>query len=100
MRKALDTDVAEKKKLADFKKHMDLGKAAMAAERFPDAVKEFIAAVQLMPDDLEAQQGQKQAEAKLLALADKDKRQKAFDDLLDRRGGPRTPGVSRTRSPR
>ena len=61
----------------------------MTAERFADAVKEYIAALQEMPDDLEAQNGQKQAEAKLLALTDKEKRQKAFDDLVDLRApGP------------
>ena len=38
---ALDADTAEKKKLTAFRTHMDAGKAAMRAERFPDAVKEF-----------------------------------------------------------
>jgi tetratricopeptide (TPR) repeat protein len=81
--KALDSATDEKAKLAEFKQHMEAGKAALTAERFADAVKEYTAALGLMPDDLEAKQGQKQAENKLLALADKDKRQKAFDDLLD-----------------
>jgi tetratricopeptide (TPR) repeat protein len=82
--KGLDNDTAEKKKLADFKKYVETGKAALAGERFPDAIKEFIAALQLMPDDPEVQQLQKQAQAKLAAVADKDKRQKAFDDFLGR----------------
>jgi tetratricopeptide (TPR) repeat protein len=82
--KALDSDTTEKKKLAEFKQHMDAGKAALTAERFADAVKEYAAALEIMPEDLEAKQGQKQAENKLLALADKEKRQKAFDDLIDR----------------
>jgi tetratricopeptide (TPR) repeat protein len=82
--KALDADKDEKQKLADYRKHMDLGKAAMAQARYADAVKEYAAAQQAMPDDLEAQQGQKLAEAKILALDDKDKRQKAFENLLER----------------
>jgi tetratricopeptide (TPR) repeat protein len=81
---ALEEDQAQKKALAEFRKHIDAGKAAMKAERFDDAVKEYMAAVRLMPDDLEAQQGQKQAENKIAALADKQKRQDAFDALLKR----------------
>jgi tetratricopeptide (TPR) repeat protein len=81
---ALDSDTAEKKKLADFRAHMDSGRAALKAERYTDAVKEYLAALRLMPDDLEAQQGQKQAEARLAAQADKDKRQNAFAALADR----------------
>jgi tetratricopeptide (TPR) repeat protein len=81
---ALDADTAEKKKLADFRAHMDAGKLATKTERFADAVKEYLAALRLMPDDLEAQQGQKQAEAKIAALADKEKRQNAFVALAAR----------------
>jgi tetratricopeptide (TPR) repeat protein len=81
---ALDADRNEKKKLVDFRTHMDAGKAALKAERYPDAVKEYMAALRLMPDDLEAQNGQKQAEAKIAALADKEKRQNAFAALMDR----------------
>src|SRR5262249_20641860 len=50
---ALEADQAEKGKLAEFRKLMDAGKAALAAERFPDAVREYTAALVLMPDDLE-----------------------------------------------
>ena len=81
---ALDADQTQKKNLADFRKLMDAAKAALLAERFPDAVRDFQAAVRLMPDDLEAQQGVKQAEAKLAGIADKEKRQQAFDIFLDR----------------
>jgi tetratricopeptide (TPR) repeat protein len=83
-RTALDADVAEKKKLADYRLHMLAGKKALQDERYADAVREFLAALALMPDDLEAQQGQKQAEARIAALADKDKRQAAFADLAER----------------
>ena len=81
---ALDADQTQKATLADFRKFMDTGKAALIAERFTDAVRDYQAAVLLMPDDLEAQQGVKQAEAKLAGVADKVKRQQAFDAFLDR----------------
>jgi epidermal growth factor receptor substrate 15 len=64
--------------------HMDAGKTALLAERYPDAVKEYIAALQIMPDDLEAQQGHKQALNKIANLGDQDKRRKALEDLIDR----------------
>jgi tetratricopeptide (TPR) repeat protein len=82
--KGLDEENAEKKKLADFKKLMEAGKASLAAERYADALKEFTSALQLMPDDLEAIQGRNQAKDKLGALGDKEKQQKAVNDLLDR----------------
>jgi tetratricopeptide (TPR) repeat protein len=82
--KLLDANTTDQKKLADFKKHMDAGKAALLAEQYPEAVKEFIAALQIMPEDLEAQQGHKQALNKIAGMADKDKRQKALEDLIDR----------------
>ena len=81
---ALDADETQKKTLADFRKLMDAAKAGLIAERFTDAVRDYQAAVRLMPDDLEAQQGVKQAEAKLAGVADKVKRQMAFDAFVDR----------------
>jgi tetratricopeptide (TPR) repeat protein len=82
--KLLDANTADQKKLANFKKHMEAGKTALLAERYPEAAKEFIAALQIMPEDLEAQQGHKQALNKIAGLADRDKRQKALDELIDR----------------
>jgi tetratricopeptide (TPR) repeat protein len=81
---ALDADQTQKTSLADYRKLMDAAKASLIAERYTDAVRDFQAALRLMPDDLEAQQGVKQAEAKLAGLADQRKRQAAFDALLDR----------------
>jgi tetratricopeptide (TPR) repeat protein len=82
--KLLDANTTEQKKLADYKMHMDAGKTALLAERYPDAIKEYIAALQIMPDDLEAQQGHKQALNKIANLGDQDKRRKALEDLIDR----------------
>jgi tetratricopeptide (TPR) repeat protein len=83
-RNALDADKDAKRTLTEFRKHMDAGKAALDGERFGDAVREFMAALRLVPEDLEAQQGRKQAEAKLAAVADVQKRRDAFADLLGR----------------
>ena len=68
---ALDSDQTQKKNLADFRKLMDAAKASFIAERYTDAVRDYQAAVRLMPDDLEAQQGVKQAEAKLVGVGGK-----------------------------
>ncbi len=83
-RTALEADKTEQKKLADFRARMNAAKAAMLAEKFPEAVQEYLAALRLMPDDLEAQNGQKLALAKIAAAADREKRQKAFDGMADR----------------
>lgn len=83
-RAARDADQADKKAAADFRAHVDAGQVAMRAERYADALREYLAAVRLMPDDLEAQAGQKQAESKLAVAADQKKKQAAFDDLLTR----------------
>ena len=90
---ALDSDLTQKKDLADFRKLMDAAKASFLAERYTDAVRDYQAAVRLMPDDLEAQQGVKQSEAKLAGVADKDKRQVAFDAFVDR--GRKSHGAKR-----
>jgi tetratricopeptide (TPR) repeat protein len=81
---ALDADKDAQKTLAEFRKHMDAGKAALRAERFADAVRDYMAALRLMPEDLEAQQGRKHAEAKLAALTDVEKKRAAFAELLER----------------
>jgi tetratricopeptide (TPR) repeat protein len=82
--KLLDTSTTDQQRLTDFKKNMEAGKAALRAELYPEAAKAFIAALQIMPDDLEAQQGHKQALNKIAGLADKDKRQKALDEVIAR----------------
>lgn len=75
---------AEAAHRAEFARHMQAGRTALEAGRFADAAREFALAQQVMPEDLEAQHGQKQAETKLAALEDKAKRRAAFEDLLER----------------
>jgi tetratricopeptide (TPR) repeat protein len=83
-RDASDADAAEKKKLADYRKHLDAGKAALEAERFTEAIREFLAAQAVLPGDEEAVNGQREAEKRIAALKDREKREAAFTALLDR----------------
>jgi tetratricopeptide (TPR) repeat protein len=80
----LDADKAEKKKQADYQAALEAGKTHLAAGRFAEAIREFMAAQRVVPNDPEAVRGQKAAEAKLAALADRDKREAAFNAGLDR----------------
>jgi tetratricopeptide (TPR) repeat protein len=63
--KLLFEDTAKKKVQADMKQHLEAGKAAMMRKDFLEAFKEYTLALGLMPEDLEAQQGQKEAKRKL-----------------------------------
>jgi tetratricopeptide (TPR) repeat protein len=81
---AADADAAEKKTRADYQAHLDAGRVALAAGRYADAVREFLAAQRVVPNDPDAVDGQRKAEAQLAALADRDKREAAFKVLFDR----------------
>jgi tetratricopeptide (TPR) repeat protein len=83
-RAALAADDNDKARLAEYRTHLEAGKTALVAQRYADAVREFIAAQRLIPGDPEAVQGQKQAENQLDALMDREKRQKAFGELAER----------------
>jgi tetratricopeptide (TPR) repeat protein len=58
-------DDAGKKKRADYEAHMDAGRAAMVAQRYTDALREYTAALTLVPGDGEAIRGQRDAENRL-----------------------------------
>jgi tetratricopeptide (TPR) repeat protein len=81
--KALADDDTQNTKLADYKKHMVEAKTALDATRWADADKAYTAALELMPDDLEALAGQKEARRKLAALGVPDAPKNKFDELLD-----------------
>jgi tetratricopeptide (TPR) repeat protein len=81
---ALDKDTAEKKKLAEYQKHMDAGKAALDAGKFEEAVKEFKTAGEVIPGDGDALISQKVAEGQLAAVKDFEKRVAAHKDLMER----------------
>jgi tetratricopeptide (TPR) repeat protein len=79
---ALAADTEEKKKLADYEKYLAAGRAALVAERYADAVREFTAALTVMPNDAAAQEGRRQAEARLAAMKDDAKRRDAYIQMM------------------
>jgi tetratricopeptide (TPR) repeat protein len=79
---AADADAGEKKKLAEYRTHMEAGRAAMTAQRFEDAVREFGAALKLLPGDATAQINLQTAQNRVAGLADAQKRQAAHADLI------------------
>jgi tetratricopeptide (TPR) repeat protein len=81
-RAALENDAAQKKTLADYNARVVAGKNALEAGRFADAAREFTAALVLMPDGVEAKEGQKAAEGKLAAAADREKADRAVRDIV------------------
>jgi tetratricopeptide (TPR) repeat protein len=81
-RAALENDAAQKKTLADYNARVVAGKNALEAGRFADAAREFTAALVLMPDGAEAKDGQKAAEGKLAAVADREKADRAVRDIV------------------
>jgi tetratricopeptide (TPR) repeat protein len=74
----------DKAKQGDYQTRMDAGRAAMKAQRYPDAVREFLAALRLVPDDADATKGLQEAEKKLGDIQDLDKRKTEFNRLVDR----------------
>jgi tetratricopeptide (TPR) repeat protein len=81
--KALAADATEKKKLEEYKTHMDAAQAAMAGQRFGDAVREYVAAQRVLPNDPAAVRGQTAAEKQLDNLQDLDKRRTEYARLMD-----------------
>lgn len=81
-RAALDADDVQKKKLADFQKHMDQAKAAMEVQAFADAVKELGTALELVPDDPDALNLKKLAEQQLVLVKDFEKKVAQHKELV------------------
>jgi tetratricopeptide (TPR) repeat protein len=98
-RAALAVVQNDKAKMADYQTRMDAGKAAMTAQRYVDAVREYLVALRLAPEDAAATKGLKDAEAKLDDNKDLEKRKadyslamirgkasykaRSFDDAID-----------------
>jgi tetratricopeptide (TPR) repeat protein len=85
---AADADKDEKQKLAEYQTHVDAGRAALAAQRYPDAIREFQAAQRLIPADVQAGLSLRLAEQRLNALQaaaqDQQQRFAAFAALMER----------------
>jgi tetratricopeptide (TPR) repeat protein len=79
---ALAKDQTEKDKLEKYKKFMEAGRLAMLAQRYPDAVREYVAALQQIPGDPAALKGQRDAERQVNALANGDKQKQFIQDEL------------------
>lgn len=83
---ALTKDAAEQKKLTDFQNHIIAGKAAMQTGRNADAIREFLAAQQLLPTNFEAATLHRQAEQQLAAAQNQEDRKKQYQALVDQAG--------------
>jgi cytochrome c-type biogenesis protein CcmH/NrfG len=86
LRQASDAQEAmqiAKKNAADYESHMTAARAAMVGERYADAHNEFLAALQLKPEDEAANNGRKLAETRLNELADQAKRKGEFNRFMD-----------------
>jgi tetratricopeptide (TPR) repeat protein len=85
---AADADKDEKTKLAEYQTHMDAGRTALAAQRYPDAIREFQAALRLIPADVQAGLSLRLAEQRLnvlqAAAQDQQQRFAAFAALMER----------------
>jgi len=82
----LAKDEQEKKKLAEYEDHMTAGRAAMVAQRYPDAVREFLAAQRRIPGDAAAARGLHDAEQRLAQLKDDSQRKDAYVRLMRQAG--------------
>jgi tetratricopeptide (TPR) repeat protein len=81
---ALALEEGTKKTEADYQAHMEAARVAMINQRYADALREYLAALRIKPKDDAALKGQKQAEAQLGAMQNKDQRTTAFNNLMDR----------------
>lgn len=83
-KEALEKDQADKKVLAEYNLRMEAGRVAMLAQRYDDAVKEYLAALASKPGDGEATRGLGNAQKRIGDLADADKRRNALAQTIDR----------------
>ncbi|MBL8794237.1 MAG: tetratricopeptide repeat protein [Planctomycetia bacterium] len=77
-RKALAEDQDEKAKLAVYEQHLNIGRAALAAQRYPEAIREFTAALQVLPGDADALQLRRQAENRIAQMQNAEAKKEDF----------------------
>ncbi len=70
------------KQQGEYEDHMTAGRAAMVAQRYTDAVREFLAAQRVKPDDAAAARGVQDAEKRLGELKDDQKRKDAYVRMM------------------
>jgi tetratricopeptide (TPR) repeat protein len=83
---ALPADEAQKQKLAAYQAHVTAGQAALADGRYADGLREYQAALRLVPGDAAALEGQRLAERQLAALQDEQQRKADYARLVDQGG--------------
>jgi tetratricopeptide (TPR) repeat protein len=83
---ALAAEETHQQKLAEYHSHMNAGQAAAVAGSYADALREYLAALRLMPGDPAALEGQRLAERRLAAIQDDNKRKAEFARLVDQAG--------------
>jgi len=80
---ALSREQLDQKKLAEYTDLIASGKAALKAARYADAIRDFIAAQRVVPDDPIAMQFQREAEKQLDGINNRADRQKEVQRLLE-----------------
>jgi tetratricopeptide (TPR) repeat protein len=75
---------AAKKVRADYEARLDAGRAAMVAQRYADALREYTAALTLVPGDAAALRGQADAQNRLEGQQDRQKRQANATTLVEK----------------
>jgi tetratricopeptide (TPR) repeat protein len=85
-RAALARHEAHQQRLAAYGRRVTAGKAALAAGRFPDALREFLEAQRILPDEPGAAALRRQAEEALAAAEDLDRRRAAQREVVRQAG--------------
>jgi tetratricopeptide (TPR) repeat protein len=75
---------AAKKVRADYEARMEAGRAALVAQRYADALREYTAALTLVPGDAAALRGQADAQNRLEGQQDRQKRQSNAATLVEK----------------
>jgi tetratricopeptide (TPR) repeat protein len=79
----LNREQLDHKKLSEYENLIASGKAALKGARFADAIRDFIAAQRVVPNDMVAAQLQREAEKQLDGINNRAERQKELQRLLD-----------------
>ncbi len=77
-------DDGEKRKRDQYEAHMEAGRQAMVAQRYPDALRDYQAALRLVPGDPAAERGRRDAEDRLGGQAERRNRRDSLAGLLDK----------------
>jgi predicted Zn finger-like uncharacterized protein len=82
----LAQDEHEQQVLGEYRDHMSAGRAHMVAQRYAQAIREFLAAKRLMPSDEDADTSLKTAEKRLAAVQGQNQDQAKFAQLMKQAG--------------